>query len=200
MLGFFLWMGRQSSVAQWAVVLGFVFGRQALAGLARSAPALAPFITPILVLSFGFLLMTWISSPLFNLTLRFNQFGRLALSREQRAQSNWIGACFFLALALFATYLATGNDLAFLVMMYFGFLLFPMAMAFGLPTGRPRLLGFAYTAAVALVGATALGWIVLAPGVRLRNGMTPVSLFQMFFWGSVLSTWLGFLGRNAQGR
>ena len=201
MLGFFLWMGRQSSVAQWAVILGFVFGRQLLAGVAKSTPALAPFITPILVLSFAFLLMTWTSSPLFNITLRFNRFGRLALSREQKIQSNWIGACFFLAAALFAIYLASGNDLAFLGMAYFGFLLFPMAVTFQLPTGRPRLLAAAYTSAVALVGATALGWLVFGPEVPLRGAVTSVSLFQLFFWGSVLSTWLGgLLGRTVFAR
>ncbi len=109
MLGFFLWMGRQSSVAQWAVILGFVFGQKLLAGLKEAVPALAPFITPILILGFAFLLMTWIASPLFNLTLRFNRFGRLALSREQKTQSNWIGACFCLAVVFFVLYLRSGD-------------------------------------------------------------------------------------------
>ena len=92
MLRFFLWMGRQSSVAQWVVLLGFVFGRKILADLARSHPVLGPIILPLLALSFAFLVLTWIASPLFNLLLRLNRFGRLALSRDQRIASSWIGA------------------------------------------------------------------------------------------------------------
>ncbi len=201
MLAFFLWMGRQSSVAQWVVILGFVFGRQLLASLAKSAPALAPFITPILVLCFAFLLMTWISSPLFNLTLRFNRFGRLALSSEQKIQSNWIGACFFVAVALFAINLVTGNSLAFLGMMYFGFLLFPLAVTFRLPAGRSRMIGMAYTAAVALAGAASLALDFLGPTAPKLGDVTPLSLFKVFVWGSVLSTWLGsILGRGVLAR
>jgi hypothetical protein len=192
MLAFFLWMGRQSSVARWVVILGFMFGRQLLARLARSAPALAPFIISILVLSFAFVLMTWIASPLFNLALRFNRFGRLALSREQTVESNWIGICFFLAAALFVLNLATGNELAFEGMAYFGILLFPLAVTFQLDAGRPRMIGMAYTAAVALAGATDLALDILRGGGPEVSGVQ-ASLFLLFVVGSVLSTWLGGL-------
>ena len=194
MLGFFLWMGRQSSIAQWAVILGFVFGRQILNGLAESFPALSPFITPILVLSFGFLLMTWISSPLFNLTLRFNRFGRLALSNEQRVESNWIGASFFLAVGLFLMSIVRNSQGAFLAMMYFGFLLFPLAVTFRQVAGRPRWIAATYTGGLALVGGIGLLSIILERPVG--QGEAALSLIRVFFYGSVLSTWIGgFLNR-----
>jgi tetratricopeptide (TPR) repeat protein len=201
MLGFFLWMGRQSKVAQWAVILGFVFGRQILASLQKSIPALAPFITPILILSFAFLLMTWTSSPLFNLTLRFNRFGRLALSAEEKVQSSWIGGCFFLATALFVTYLFTSNELALLGMGYFGLLLFPLSVTFRLAAGRPRLMGAAYTSAVALAGATALVLMIFPVKLPGGDGNTWLTFLQIFVWGSVLSTWIGgFVGRGTFAR
>jgi tetratricopeptide (TPR) repeat protein len=122
MLRFFLWMGQQSTVARWVVILGFVFGRSMLADLARSHPALASIIGPVLALSFGFLLLTWIAGLLFNLLLRLNRFGRLALSREQRIASNWIGGCYVLAAAFFVSYLMNPTPLTTFGMIYFGFL------------------------------------------------------------------------------
>ena len=65
---------------------------------------------PVLVLSFAFLMLTWISSPLFNLLLRFNRFGRLALSRDQRIASSWIGGCFVLAAVSFVVYLVRPSE------------------------------------------------------------------------------------------
>src|SRR6185437_10742442 len=114
---------------------------------------------------------------------------------------NWIGGCFFLAAALFVIYLVSGSEEAFVVMMYFGFLLFPLAVTFQLPSGKPRMLGAAYTAAVALMGATSLGPIFLGSRFPLPEGMNPVSLFTLFVWGAVLSTWIGgFLSRSAFAR
>ncbi len=155
LLRFSLWIGRQGNVAQWAIILGFVFGRKALATLARENPALAPFLWPVLALSFAFLLMIWIASPLFDLLLRLNRFGRLALSRDQRIASNWIGGCFFLAVVCFVSYLAGSRNAGFVGMMYFGFLLMPLAVTFRLDPGRPRLLMAAYTAVVADASGTA---------------------------------------------
>ena len=202
MLGFFLWMGRQSSVAQWAVILGLVFGRQILASVARSAPGLAPFIRPILVLTFAFVLMTWISSPLFNLALRFNRFGRLALSREQKVQSNWIGACFFLAAVLFAVKPRDGQRPG---LPRDGVFRPPPVPARGDLPARIR-------AAPDAGGGLCRGRRPAGPrGLRLalhRAGrppgempMEPATLFQSFFLGAMLSTWLGaFLGRGITSR
>ena len=105
MLRFFLWIGRQARVAQWVIILGFVFGPRILARIARANPALEPFIFPVIVLIFAFVMLTWIASPLFNFLLRFNRFGRLALSRDQRVASSWIGGCFLLAVVCFVAYL-----------------------------------------------------------------------------------------------
>jgi len=137
MLRFFLWMGRQSALAQWFVIIGFIFGRRILANLASQYPALAPILGPLLILSFAFLLLTWISSPLFNLLLRLNRFGRLALSRAQRIESTWIGLCFVPAALFFVADLVHSTDLTYFGMTYFGFLLLPMAMTFHQPPGTP---------------------------------------------------------------
>jgi tetratricopeptide (TPR) repeat protein len=197
MLRFFLWMGRQTRVAQWVVVLGFIFGRQALASLARANPALAPFVIPILVLSFAFLMLTWISSPLFNLALRFNRFGRLALSREQRIASSWIGGCFLVAAASFLVYLVLPkNALASFCMVYFGLLLLPLAVTFGRPPGRARWLMVAYTCVMALMGLPILSLILFDRASPWKNVDLAFNLFEYFVYGAILSTWMPALMRS----
>ncbi len=195
MLRFFLWMGRQSNVAQWIVILGFVFGRKALADLARTHPALAPFLWPVLALSFAFLLLTWIASPLFNLLLRFNRFGRLALSREQRIASTWIGGCFIAAAACFVLYLVRPSNRVFLFMMYFGFLLMPLAVTFRLGPGNPRRLMAAYTAVVAALGLPLLSLALLGVASPWKDIKAAGNLYSYFIGGTVFSTWIAaFLG------
>jgi tetratricopeptide (TPR) repeat protein len=190
MLRFFLWMGRQSKVAQWVVIVGFVFGRGILASIAHARPALAPFLVPVLVLSFAFLMLTWISSPLFNLLLRLNRFGRLALSPEQRIASNWIGGSFLLAALSFGSYLMRPTAPALFGMVFFGLLLLPLAVTFGRAPGKPRRMMAAYTGALALLGVPLLSLILLDRASPWKDVDLAVRLFEFFVYGAVLSTWI----------
>jgi tetratricopeptide (TPR) repeat protein len=195
MLRFFLWMRRQSSVAQWVVILGFVFGRRFLADLARKNPALAPFIQPLLILSFAFLLLTWIASPVFDSLLRLNRFGRLALSRDQRIASNWIGTCFLLAAGFFFANLVHSTPSRAMGMLFFGFLLMPLAGTFGRELGRSRWLMAGYTAIVAAMGLPVLSLALLGEASPWRDVKRAFDLFPYFLYGAVFSTWVSaFLG------
>ncbi|MDB5311522.1 MAG: hypothetical protein JWO38_5724 [Gemmataceae bacterium] len=110
MLGFFLWMSRLSPETQWAVIVGLLVVQQALGAAARNDPALRPFAEPVLYALFGFVLLTCLAGPLFTLLLRLNRFGRLALSREEIRQSNWVGGCLFAGLlAVRARWSMTGR-------------------------------------------------------------------------------------------
>jgi tetratricopeptide (TPR) repeat protein len=190
MLAFFLWMGRKSQAAQWAILLGFVFGRMLLRGLARSYPALAPFVIPILVLTFAFMLMSWIASPLFNLVLRFNRFGRMALSREETVASTWIGGCFIVAAAAAVLSFTAGWDLAWFSMIFFGLMLLPLAMTFNQAAGKPRRLAAAYTAVVALMALPLLSLLVLgAASPFAKQPGRAFEYFNYFIWGAVISSW-----------
>jgi hypothetical protein len=196
MLRFFLWMGRKSSVAQWVIILGFVFGRGILAGIGQSHPALAPLIFPVLAVTLAFLMLTWISSPLFNLVLRFNRFGRLALSRDQRVASNWIGGCFLLAAASFVGFLVDPTALRSFGMVYFGLLLLPLAVTFGRAPGRARRIMAVYTGALVLMGMPILSLIMLDRASPWTNVNLAVKLFEYFVYGAVLSTWISALLRS----
>ena len=98
MLKYFLWMSKLSGRQQWFVVLGVYFGSRMLGGLAAARPDLAPYIFPVRIVIFAFAIMTWLADPLFNLALRCNRYGRLALSEDQRKSSTLVGLCIGLAL------------------------------------------------------------------------------------------------------
>jgi tetratricopeptide (TPR) repeat protein len=195
MLRFFLWMGRQSGIAQWGVILAFVFGRGLLAELAAKYPAIAPWTTPILTLSFGFVLLTWTSSSVFNFLLQFNRFGRLALTREEKIEANVIGLFFMAAGALFLSNTLFQNDASFLPMVFFGLMLIPLAVTFKQPAGRPRLLMTAYTVVVAAMFVPVMSLILFGASSPFGGVKSSINLFQYFLYGAMFSSWIpAFLG------
>ncbi|MBN2090627.1 tetratricopeptide repeat protein, partial [candidate division KSB1 bacterium] len=99
-LNYLLWMSRLSKGARWGLVIGVYILFRILSGVNRTIPALTPILTPLLILYLLFVLLTWTAQPLFNLLLRFNRFGRLVLSREEKMASNWVAFCVAIALLL----------------------------------------------------------------------------------------------------
>jgi tetratricopeptide (TPR) repeat protein len=195
MLRYFLFISKFRRQGQWAIVLGAYFGNQALGQLARSVPEMAPWVLPIRILYCVFALMTWIASPLFNLMLRVNRFGRYALSREQTVASNWLGLCLLLGLVAFGGWVATGFQSVWLfAALVFGLLLLPVSAIFRCTSGWPRLTMAAYTIVTALAGIGAATMIFLYPmqpvsGVSMVRDTTD-TLFWIFIVGAIGSTWV----------
>ena len=127
MLKYFFWMSRFSRRGQWAIILGGYIGNRALGVLAKANPVLAPWILPLQILYICFALMTWMAYPFFNLLLRLNRFGRLALSREQTIASNWFGSCLLLSLLGLTGCFLLGFNAPWLTgALVFGLLLLPV--------------------------------------------------------------------------
>ncbi|MEM8678335.1 MAG: tetratricopeptide repeat protein [Planctomycetota bacterium] len=108
-LAWFLWMNRLQQKARWTVIIGAYVVYRVLLSISRNNPQLAPWITPILVLYGVFVVTTWLATPLFNLVLRTNKFGRLALSKQEIRTSNWVGLCVLGCLALLIPFFVTGS-------------------------------------------------------------------------------------------
>ena len=188
MLKWFLWMSKLEPRTQWIIVIAGWFGARMLRATAAANPPLAPFIYPVLILYTAFVLMTWIASPLFNLILRLNRFGRLALSREEIVASNWLGLCLALALSMVGWWVVSQQNVALLGAMVFGFLLIPLAGTFYCQPGWPRL---AMAACTIVLAAAGIGAFVMAlNGDRGKDG-PGAALFGFFLLGAVLSSWLG---------
>ena len=157
MLKYFLWMAKFRQSAQWGIVIGAYVGNQLLGAAAKAYPPCAPWVWPLRILYIAFALMTWIASPLFNLMLRLNRFGRLALSREQTVASNWLGLCLLLVLVSLGGCVKYGFNSVWLVAaLVFGFLLLPVAAVFTCHEGWPRKTMAFYAVGTALAGAATI--------------------------------------------
>jgi len=156
MLKYFLFMSRLSSGAQWGIILGSYFLGRVLAGMANQDPEIAPWILPVRILLFSFVILTWMAYPLFNLLLRLNRFGRLVLQPEQIKESNWIGLFLGLALVSLAGMLVGGiNSPWFMALTVFGLFLMPLAGLFRC-RGNFRWIMLAAISVLLLVGLAAL--------------------------------------------
>jgi len=193
-LAYFMWIGKLRGNAAWAFLIGFFVLGRVLRALARSNPAWAPYVQPVLAVYIAFLISTWLAQPLFNLMLRLHPFGRLALSREQITASNWIGASFFLAMISLGVYFfwpadPAVSDMGLVGAICFGFILFPLTGIFACPEGWPRRVMILLTLALFATGVTHAVLVILKPpGVvwfRIYEGSQWV-----FILGCVLSTWL----------
>jgi tetratricopeptide (TPR) repeat protein len=167
MLGYFLWMMKLGGQAKWGVILGGYIGFRVLTSIAGNNPNLAPWIAPILILYVVFAVMTWVASPLFNLLLRLNRFGRLALSREQTITSNWVGACVLGTLISLILLFGFGADGAMISAITCGLLIPPLSAIYHCSEGWPRTSMFWITVALAGVG---LGSALLVSSSALVQG------------------------------
>ncbi|MEX1016125.1 MAG: tetratricopeptide repeat protein [Phycisphaeraceae bacterium] len=91
MLGYFLWMSRISPKARIGVVIGvYILVRMLRATAMHASPAVAIVVWPVLIACVLFILLSWVADPVFNLMLRFNRYGRYALTHRQVMGSNWL--------------------------------------------------------------------------------------------------------------
>lgn len=183
MLRYFLWMQKLSQKGQWAIVIGGVVGVNVLTRLAESHPVLQPAVWPIQIAYMAFAILTWTADPLFNLVLRTNRFGRLALSRQQIVASNWIGAAVAVALGAVGVFLWTWDRGALWTAIGAGIFMMPLSAVFKIAEGVPRVLMAVYTALLGQVGILALTLYVL----DIRVYVLPTLLY---FLAAIASTWV----------
>ena len=178
MLGYFLWMMKLSGRARWGILLGGYFGFRLLGRVARDNPDLAPWILPFLICYGVFVIMTWIASPLFNLLLRLNRFGRLALSRKQIVTSNWVGGCLLGVAVSVPLAFLIGSSAAVCLGLTCAFAIPPLSAIYSCHQGWPRMTMVAITVSLVAVGLT-------DTGLTIANT----------FWGEATPTWLINLDR-----
>lgn len=191
MLRYFLWMAKLTPQVQFGILIGGWFGNRLLGQLARSNPDLAPWVLPVRVLYIAFALLTWTADPLFNLLLRLNKFGRLALSEEQTRAANWVGACVALALASLGMCFAAGFESPYVIgALVFGALLIPLSATFKCASGWPRRMMTVYTVLMATAGILSMALdFVPADGPPTLNALGNAA-FGIFLLGVIGSGWV----------
>jgi len=68
-----------------------------------------PLLLPLVIVYVTFVFLTWTSGTLFDLLLRFDRFGRRALSRERTIASNWVGLSLIVGAGLLVIGLLVGG-------------------------------------------------------------------------------------------
>lgn len=171
MLRYFLWTARLQGRALWVFILAAWIGSRIVRSLINTQPALAPVLWPIYVAYLLFVLLTWISRPLFNLTLRLDPIGRIALTREQIKASNWVGAS--LLTAIVAGLVGLFAESAFAVALAVFSLLMTMPLSVSLsstaPVARRRL--SIYTVALAVFGCAGLALLAVGSEAAAVPGL-----------------------------
>jgi tetratricopeptide (TPR) repeat protein len=182
-LAYFLWMARLSDAARWGVIIGGYIGAKFLNGLARNNPEWAPWIMPFTMLYLVFVLLTWFAYPLFNLLLRFNKFGRYALSRDQRRASNWFGLCLTVFVAAVIANIVFVIPIAILVAGFAVGMALPLVTIYQCDIGWPRQSMTYFAGAMAAVGT--LGIVLSAIGHE-----TGSLLVFLFLIGFIATPWV----------
>jgi tetratricopeptide (TPR) repeat protein len=177
MLAYFLWMGRQSAKLQWVFILGTMFGLRAVRTLAEQRPELGVVLWPVIGLFYLFIYLSWTAGPMFNLLLRFDRFGRLVLSRDERRATNWFGLCVAMLLAAIM-YWSFGHELGMFGAIVAAVLSVSVAITFN-RVGKKRA-GFAIaTAFMAAIGVGGLALLLSGD----ENGFTWLTTFFVAFLG-----------------
>jgi tetratricopeptide (TPR) repeat protein len=209
LLSFFLWMSRFPPNVRFGLLLGLVFGRTILANVLQSFPVLEFLVEPISIAYVIFVWMTWTASSLFNLVLRLDKFGRLALSPEERRESNLVGGCLILSLAVALTSIGFDHRVSgrmwMTSLLYLGLML-PLISIFRQPARQKTWLtiygcGVAFciamTTFLSLKVCSQFSSLAPSPDFNAERlaGLRSLSdsgwqWFSYSIWGIVLSTWI----------
>jgi tetratricopeptide (TPR) repeat protein len=189
LLRYFFWMAKFSNKNQWIFIIGLIVGINVLREISRNVPALAPFLSIAVILYFIFVFLGWTAEPIFNLLLRFDKFGRFALSENEIAASNIVGLllmgaainCFLFFVPLKG--ILIDHYIPFFAAIYFALMIMPTAGTFAKRSSRGKKILGIYTILLGLEGALAVVSFSL-----VLNLFVPLSVF--FVLALVSFTWM----------
>ncbi|MBX2923124.1 MAG: tetratricopeptide repeat protein [Chitinophagaceae bacterium] len=149
-LKYAFWIGNLTARYQWAVIIGLYVAFRFLNALAENNEALRPYLMPLIIAFAIFAFSTWIITPVSNLFLRFNAFGKYLLDKNEIRSSNLVAVSFLVFVAGTVVYLVT-NDIRWMAPAFFGFaMMIPLGVLFSFTKNKKIML--AYTAGLALAG------------------------------------------------
>lgn len=196
-LRYFLWMSRLPTGVQLALVFGAPFLYRVVLGVAEEDGGTAAWFYPLAAVYAVFVILTWLAVPLFNLLLRLDPLGRLALSSEDIAEANLVVGALAFAIVSGSAGLITGNPAAFTGAFGGVILALPLASIFRVADGWPRtlLMGLSLTAGVLLLSGMAL--VATAPGGSDGGGPGTVLGGVALLLG-IASAWVAVWLRNSR--
>lgn len=149
-LKYAFFMNKLTAQYQWGVIIGLYIAFRALNMLAKNVESFRPFLIPVIIVLSVAAFSTWVITPVSNLFLRFNRYGRFLLSEKEKMSANLVAVSFGILVLGGAGYLLTAAS-GFLAAAAFGFIMMaPLGVMFD-TTKTPRLLLY-YTIGLAIAG------------------------------------------------
>lgn len=180
-LKYAFFMSNLTANYQWGVIIGFSICLRLLKNLARNNETLQPFLVPIIIVIGLVAFSTWIISPISNLFLRFNKYGKFLLDSKEKISSNFVALSLAVFLVGIILYIALSDE-KMLTIAAFGFaMMLPLGTMLS-PTKNKNVL-LIYTIALAFVGLTAIG-------MTFSNGELFNSMTFVFILGFVAFQWI----------
>lgn len=147
-LNYAFFMGRQKARTQWIIIIAIFILTQIASRV----------FFPVYVLLALMAISTWLITPVSNLFLRLNPYGRYALSREQTRVSNIVGILLSVALLAAAAFWATNIPGLLALCICAGVMLLPAAGLY-MPEGKKnRSIVRWYTLGLAVFGVLGVGF------------------------------------------
>jgi Flp pilus assembly protein TadD len=178
-LRYAFWVGNLKGNVRMLLVLGLYVLMRVLSAAARTEPAWAPLITPVLIVYAVFAFSTWVLVPVSNLFLRLNKFGRYALDREETVSSTWTGISLLVSVLALAAWIVT-DVIGFVALAALG-LLMMIPLGTMLNVSRKRRTLFKVSAGIlALLGMAAVA--VTFQSGQLMNGTSSIFLITLLLY------------------
>ncbi|MFD1000520.1 tetratricopeptide repeat protein [Ohtaekwangia kribbensis] len=181
-LKYAFWISNFKGQAQWAIIIGLYIGVRVLRGAAENNPQLGVFLYPIIYLYTAFAISTWVITPLSNLFLRLNVYGRYALTKDETESSNFVGIAFGLSVIGFIAALFTGGALFVMLGIYGIAMMIPLSSMYNAKKQSSRTILVIYTIGLALVGIGAMYEFIV-------TGNTG-TLANVFIFGVLIYQWV----------
>ncbi|MCC6740525.1 MAG: tetratricopeptide repeat protein [Planctomycetia bacterium] len=194
LLRYFLWAGRMDSRWRIGLFVGLWIGVQFLSRVRSASPEVQSAAGAAVTAWVVFAISTWFASPLFNLVLRLNRFGRHALSAEQTREANWVGIVAGAAVVCAVARYASGEAVLTAAAIAVGGLLFPLVSFFRCPAGWARVVLGGWLALMSLAAAVVCAGVAAAlTGSRDHRLLDVLAglIFVPYVWAAVLTTWIG---------
>ncbi|POY37343.1 hypothetical protein C3K47_06140 [Solitalea longa] len=173
------WLGNKKKASQWGFIIGFFLLTKLLGKLAETNEGAALILMPIVVLISLFAFSTWIISPISNLFLRLNVYGRYALDKNEIKSSNLVGVSILVSLIAFTSSFFFSNP-AFIVAGIFGLtMMIPFSSMF---RGKNKLLLF-YTLGLVVAG-------ILATIETFYSGDVLNTFSSIYLFGFIAYQWV----------
>ena len=179
-LGYFFWMSRLSRRAQWGIIVGLYVIYRLMIGATQKYPELAPISGSLIGVYLLFVFLSWTASHLFNLLLRWNRLGRLALSSDEIRASTWVGSTLLGSLLLLLSGMALKQHPLVLAGIGCAIFVVPIAGTFTCPPGNTRTYLAAYTLGLGAAGLGSLVASYFASG--WASGLAGLFIVGLFFF------------------